>query len=398
MLTGMLVLAGVALAQTAGAVGWLGVYSQQITPELRDGINYNGSGALVSRVVPGSPADKAGIERGDVIVRVGTNDVDSPERLIGAVRSSPVDSPLDVLVIRDGHKQRLDVTLVTRPDVEGGQPGRDNDDDDALPPTPMRFHVMTPDMPTPPPDMHDHDNDNDSDGDHDGDDDHQEIGPEHLREVDPDSHAFEYRMPNMSGMPGMMQMAGRGRLGVRIESLTPELGSYFGSRGQSGALVLDVTKGSAAEEAGIQPGDVITRVEQRDIKDADDLMEAVRSSEGRVSISLVRHGVRQTVEVSLPRADRIMRFRGGAGTQGQGWKRGADGSWNWSSPDGSRRVKRLEIHGDRDKDSGNRADISDRDRDDVQSLREELRQLREELRQLREERRERDRDQDEDNR
>src|SRR5216117_750493 len=48
---------------------WLGVYTQTITPELREGMNYNGTGALVRRVVPGSPADRAGVERGDIIVR-----------------------------------------------------------------------------------------------------------------------------------------------------------------------------------------------------------------------------------------------------------------------------------------------------------------------------------------
>src|SRR5512145_2877765 len=56
-----------AAAQTTTRA-WLGVTSQEITTDLREGLNYKGDGVLVSRVVVDSPADRAGIKKGDVLV------------------------------------------------------------------------------------------------------------------------------------------------------------------------------------------------------------------------------------------------------------------------------------------------------------------------------------------
>ena len=69
----------------AAPEAWLGVYSQTLTPELREGLNYNGSGALVSRVVDGSPAEKAGVKSGDVIVGINTTTVASATDLTNAI-------------------------------------------------------------------------------------------------------------------------------------------------------------------------------------------------------------------------------------------------------------------------------------------------------------------------
>jgi len=50
--------------------GWLGVMIQEVTPELAESFNLKEpAGALVSEVMPDSPADKAGIKRGDVITK-----------------------------------------------------------------------------------------------------------------------------------------------------------------------------------------------------------------------------------------------------------------------------------------------------------------------------------------
>src|SRR6266536_2589551 len=46
---------------------WLGVYTQALTPELLEGMSYQGKGVLVNRVVPDGPADRAGVKKGDII-------------------------------------------------------------------------------------------------------------------------------------------------------------------------------------------------------------------------------------------------------------------------------------------------------------------------------------------
>lgn len=92
--------------------GWLGVYIQRVVPEMTEFFNLlEPKGALVSEVTPESPADKAGIKRGDVITGfdgVGINDAnDLP--LIVARRS--VGSKVDVNVFREGKEIILPVEL-----------------------------------------------------------------------------------------------------------------------------------------------------------------------------------------------------------------------------------------------------------------------------------------------
>src|SRR2546425_838908 len=67
---------------------WLGVTTQNITDELREGLDYRGNGVLVNRVVADSPADRAGIRKGDVIVSFNSRTIDTPSELMQVVRSA----------------------------------------------------------------------------------------------------------------------------------------------------------------------------------------------------------------------------------------------------------------------------------------------------------------------
>ena len=66
----------------------------------------------------------------------------------------------------------------------------------------------------------------------------------------------------------------RGTLGLFVQDLTPELAGAFSMDAGHGALVAEVAVGSAAEDAGLQPGDVITRVVERKINDAQEFYNA----------------------------------------------------------------------------------------------------------------------------
>ena len=94
-------------------------------------------------------------------------------------------------------------------------------------------------------------------------------------------------------------MAGRGRLGVRVEPLNPALGDYFALKDGKGALVLEVLKDRPAEKAGLLPGDVITRVDDQAVANSVDLVEALRGKEGKVALRVVRHGTPRTIEATL---------------------------------------------------------------------------------------------------
>ena len=83
--------------------GLLGVAIQDVTPELAKSLGLKDSkGALVSQVVPGGPADKAGIEQGDVIVNFDGRTVGDSKDLPRIVASTPVGKTVTVKLLRDG--------------------------------------------------------------------------------------------------------------------------------------------------------------------------------------------------------------------------------------------------------------------------------------------------------
>jgi serine protease Do len=93
----------------------------------------------------------------------------------------------------------------------------------------------------------------------------------------------------------------RGRLGVQIQDLTPELAASFGLAAPSGALVAGVEKGSPAAKAGIQTGDVIVDFDGRTIKDSGELPPLVASTQPgtKVDVKLLRKGQSKEIRVEI---------------------------------------------------------------------------------------------------
>ena len=88
--------------------GFLGVGIQEVTADLAQSFQLDQTkGALVTNVVPGSPADKAGIKRGDVVVEYQGKPVLDPRSLQHHVTRTTVGSEVNMVVMRDGHKQSL---------------------------------------------------------------------------------------------------------------------------------------------------------------------------------------------------------------------------------------------------------------------------------------------------
>ena len=93
----------------------------------------------------------------------------------------------------------------------------------------------------------------------------------------------------------------RGRLGVVVESLTPELRSYFGVKDDRGLLVAHVEPSSLAASAGIRVGDVITAVRGRPVDSAVDVLSAIEASKkgDDIAVVLVRDHEEVTVHALL---------------------------------------------------------------------------------------------------
>jgi serine protease Do len=99
--------------------GWLGVMIQNLTPDLAESFALKTtSGALVSDVMDGGPAFKGGLQRGDVIVKFNNQpveDVSELPRLVAAVQPGET---VDVVILRDGKKQTVRVTIDVQEETE----------------------------------------------------------------------------------------------------------------------------------------------------------------------------------------------------------------------------------------------------------------------------------------
>ncbi len=110
---------GVALivALMISSVGLLSVNAQEDeTAWLGVGIDDTDAGVLVVEVAPFSPADEAGIERGDVIEAVGRTRITSAEQLVDLIQSFDPGDEILIVVVRDGEELEKAVVLGERPD------------------------------------------------------------------------------------------------------------------------------------------------------------------------------------------------------------------------------------------------------------------------------------------
>lgn len=92
--------------------GWLGVSIQPVTEEIARSFGLNKArGALVNEIVAGSPAAKAGIRQGDIIVAIDDKEVKDASHLQRLVATVPVGTRVAVKVIRDGKERTLPLVI-----------------------------------------------------------------------------------------------------------------------------------------------------------------------------------------------------------------------------------------------------------------------------------------------
>ncbi|MCR9270293.1 MAG: Do family serine endopeptidase [Hyphomonadaceae bacterium] len=97
--------------------GWLGVTITNVDEDMADAVGLkNAKGAIVTRVTEGSPADKSGLERGDIIVKINGQEVDDATittRVVGALLAG---SNNKFELYREGKRRTIDVRVGERPD------------------------------------------------------------------------------------------------------------------------------------------------------------------------------------------------------------------------------------------------------------------------------------------
>jgi len=120
--------------------GYLGVAIQAVTKEIAEQFKLDSvRGAIVTDVTPGSPAEKAGIIRGDVIRKVNDYDVKDTISLVNRIAEADVGSSLKIDLVRDGELKSVTAQvaeqpadLVARLNRNQGDPGQSRESQDGL--------------------------------------------------------------------------------------------------------------------------------------------------------------------------------------------------------------------------------------------------------------------------
>jgi len=227
----------------SGEHGYLGVALQNLDEETRQALKFKDSGgAFVDDVVDDSPAAKAGIKGGDVIVRFNDKTFKDEAELRDLILAAKPGDKVAVAVFRDGDKKSFDVVM-----------GKAMD----FPPEFTMKKMMKP---------------------------------------------GRARMM-MKGM-GCCGGACKVRLGVEVQRLSDQLAEYFKVKDGEGMLVAGVMKDSPAEKAGIKAGDVIVKVGDKEVEKRADLRKAIcgKKAGDEVAVEIVRDGVSKTIRVTLAEA------------------------------------------------------------------------------------------------
>ena len=235
--------------------GFLGVYAENINRENMGRYHLNTvRGVGVTQVVKDSPAEKAGLRKDDVILRIDGDAVNSVRKLNRLVSEMAPDHSVRIAVSRGGAEQEVTATIGKRNtasfagDLLRGQP-----------------KVWK-------------------------------------WEGDPKTWKFEgplFKRGDLANNGGDLTFyLGNGRrIGVSTMELNKQLADYFGVA--DGVLVTSVTDDGPAAKAGVRAGDVITAIDGEKVDSPGDISRVInRKKEGDVTLTVIRNKSQQTFRVT----------------------------------------------------------------------------------------------------
>lgn len=222
----------------AGSGSFLGVGVAEIDAERSKQLNLKEErGVEITRVEPGSPAEKAGLKVGDVVLEYQGQRVEGTEQFVRLVRETPPGRNVQMVISRNGTTSKVTAQIGTRQ------------------------AIMIP-----------------REGD--------------WVRVMPRGEFPEIVIPDV---PKALMAWRSARLGIEAESIDSQLAEFFGVK--EGVLVRSVIKDSAADRAGIRAGDVIVRVNDTKVATARDISAALRGLADKKTIPIVV--VREKRETTL---------------------------------------------------------------------------------------------------
>jgi predicted metalloprotease with PDZ domain len=228
----------------AGGRSYLGVDIRDVTTDRLAVLKLKEErGVEITMVDADAPAGKAGLKEHDVILEFNGTAVESEEQIRRLIREVPPGRAVTLGISRDGNPMKISVQLADHSTVVA----------QARP----RVFVPAPRV---------------------------QVFPRNGMDL-------PFQIQTYSSV-----------LGVQTESLTRQLGEYFGVQNGEGVLVRSVEKGSAAEKAGLKAGDVIIKADNEKLTDRSDLSHILRSHRtgGKMTLVVMRDKHEQTFTVTLP--------------------------------------------------------------------------------------------------
>lgn len=235
--------------------GWLGVgVSEVSSAKVKELKLPEERGAVLGKIVPDSPAAKAGLQENDVVLEVNGQRVEGAEQFRRMIHEIPSGRTANLTVWRGGRSQNIKVTL-SKPDSSKLK---------VIPQLPKSFSFSMPELKV---------------------------------------------MPDLSGLDRLrtftMVSPGHPLLGIDAESLEGEFGRFFGAPDGEGILVREVFAGSPAAKAGLKVGDVITSMDGDRIRSASELREKLltKKEDKPIQLGVLRNRSEITVSVELPKRE-----------------------------------------------------------------------------------------------
>ncbi|MHC4469100.1 MAG: Do family serine endopeptidase, partial [Planctomycetota bacterium] len=99
--------------------GYVGIGMQPIDPEMVEFFNLqNSSGALITRVIEDGPAEKAGLKKDDVIIKIGKKNVEDTQDVFNIIGFTAPDTEVEFVIIRNGKEKKVTVKVGSKADSE----------------------------------------------------------------------------------------------------------------------------------------------------------------------------------------------------------------------------------------------------------------------------------------
>ncbi len=211
-------------------------------------------GVEVTQVEDDTPAGKAGLKVGDVVLEYNGQRIEGTEQFVRMVRETPVGRQIKLGVNRQGTPMTMMATI-------GQRSNKVSTNSAAV----------------------------------------RKMAEDARREAERMRDRIRDEMQN--NMPRAYMGWSNGQLGVEAESLSDQLASYFGVK--EGVLVRSVKKSSAAEKAGIKAGDVIVKVDSTKVATPKEIATQLRASQSKktIQLQLFRERKEISLEVTLPDED-----------------------------------------------------------------------------------------------